>query len=350
MKNLFFLFLAGLFFLGCEATSAPSKKLNDIQVLGSHNSYKLKMDSLLWRTVFAEDSVQALQLDYGHVSLTKQLNLGLRSLELDIYHDPNGGKFKAPAGLDIVKMMGGSPAPFDTTIMLQPGLKVFHVHDFDFRSNCGTFKVCLNEIKIWSMANPGHWPIIITLNTKEEFIDKPGFEQPLLFSKAALDSIDLEILSVFEREKLILPDDIRGELNSLEEAVLQNGWGDLEKAKGKLLFVLDQNNAIMDRYIDGHSGLKDRVLFVNAPVGTAEAAFLILNDPIEDFDLIRQRVEQGYLVRTRADAGTWEARNNDYSRYEKAKASGAHVISTDYYLSDRKIGTGFKIPLPTSPE
>ena len=161
---------------------------------------------------------------------------------------------------------------------------------------------------------------------------------------------DMEILSVFGKEKLIRPDDIRGDVQSLEEAVIQNGWGDLEAAKGKFLFVLDQNNEIMDRYIDGHPGLKDRVMFVNAPVGTPEAAFLILNDPFEDFDLIQKRVKQGYFVRTRADAGTWEARNNDYTRYEKAKASGAHVISTDYYNSDKKIGTGFKVPLPMTPE
>lgn len=346
MKKLLIILLFGTSLLiGC-ASESPKVQWNQIQVLGSHNSYKLKMDPLLWQTVFAEDSVQAMQLDYGHQSLTEQLQLGLRSLELDVFHDPKGEKFKKPAGLNIVKILGGAPAFFDSVSMKTPGLKVFHIHDFDFRSNCGTFKMCLSEIKSWSLKHPDHIPIIITLNAKDEFINRPGFEKPFVFSKAALDSIDLEISQVFAPKELITPDDIRGDLPSLEQAVLSKGWGSLEDARGKILFVLDHNNEIMDRYIDGHPGLKDRIMFTNAPVGTAEAAFLILNEPIRDFDLIRQRVEQGYLVRTRADAGTWEARRNDKKRFEKALASGAHVISTDYYVPDTALGTGYEITLP----
>jgi len=346
MKNLLYILLLGLMFYSCE-TSEPSKELlNQIQVVGSHNSYKLKMDALLWQSVFAEDSIQALQLDYGHVPLTRQLDLGLRSLELDVFHDPQGGKYQQPAGLGFVKMLGGTPTPFDAEVMETSGLKVFHIHDFDFRSNCGTFKICLNEIKNWSQTHPDHIPIIITLNAKDEFIDRPGFERPLLFTKAALDSIDQEILEVFDEKQLIQPDDIRGTASSLEQAVLTKGWGGLATARGKLLIVLDQNDVIMDRYIEGHPGLKSRVMFVNAPAGTPEAAFLILNEPIEDFDLIQQRVREGYLVRTRADAGTWEARRNDKTRFEKALKSGAHVISTDYYLPDTSLGTDYQISLP----
>ena len=346
MKKLPLILLAFLVHWACSPDESPKYNLNDIQVIGSHNSYKLKMDPLIWQGVFMEDSVQAMQLDYGHISLTEQLNLGLRSLEIDVYHDPQGGLFKNPFGLKMIEMAGSAPAPFDTTIMTSPGLKVLHNHDFDFRSNCGTFKICLHEIKIWSSKNAGHLPIIITLNTKEAFIDRPGFTKPFLFSKAALDSVDLEILETFAKEQLITPDDIRGDLPSLENAVLTNGWGTLDDAKGKFLFVLDQHNEILDRYIEGHHGLKNRVMFANAPVGTPEAAFLILNDPIEDFELIRQRVKEGYLVRTRADAGTWEARRNDKTRFEKALASGAHVISTDYYIPDENLGTGYQIQLP----
>lgn len=304
------------------------------------------MDPLIWEGVFAEDSVQAMQLDYGHISLTEQLDLGLRSLEIDVYHDPEGGKFKHPFGLKMIEMAGATAIPFDTSIMISPGLKVLHNHDFDFRSNCGTFKICLDEIKAWSIAHPDHLPIIITLNTKEEFIDRPGFTKPFIFSNAALDTIDLEIQEVFAKGQLITPNDIRGDLPSLEKAVLTKGWGTLDDALGKFLFVLDQNNEVLDRYIEGHPGLKNRIMFANAPAGTPEAAFLILNEPVDDFELIQRRVKEGYLVRTRADAGTWEARRNDKSRFEKALASGAQVISTDYYIPDEKLGTGYQIQLP----
>lgn len=330
----------------CVQPEPPKTMLNQIQVLGSHNSYKLKMDPALWQAVYIEDSIRALQLDYGHVSLTQQLETGLRSLEIDVFHDPKGGKFKYPAGLKLVQALGAQAADFDTSIMEDPGLKVLHIHDIDFRSNCGTFKLCLNEIKAWSEAHPDHVPIIITINSKDEFIDRPGFEKPFTFTSGALDTLDEEILAVFSPKALIRPDDIRGDFPSLEKAVRSKGWGTLDDTRGKILFVLDQNDVIMERYIAGHPSLKERVLFVNAPVGTPEAAFLILNDPVEDFDLIRQRVKEGYLVRTRADAGTWEARRNDLSRYQKALSSHAHVISTDYYLPDVSLGTDYQIQLP----
>lgn len=47
---------------------------------------------------------------------------------------------------------------------------------------------------------------------------------------------------------------------------------------------------------------------------------------------IQELVKKGYLIRTRADSDTSEARTGDYSKFEKAKSSGAQIISTDYYI------------------
>ena len=58
----------------------------------------------------------------------------------------------------------------------------------------------------------------------------------------------------------------------------------------------------------------------------------------------------GYLVRTRSDANTTEARENDYSRFEAALESGAQIISTDYYLPDTLFGNAFHITLDMHPE
>ena len=44
----------------------------------------------------------------------------------------------------------------------------------------------------------------------------------------------------------------------------------------------------------------------------------------------RNWCRRGFLVRTRADAGTTEARSNDTRRRDQALASGAQFISTDY--------------------
>jgi hypothetical protein len=72
-------------------------------------------------------------------------------------------------------------------------------------------------------------------------------------------------------------------------------------------------------------------MFINANEGTPEAAFIILNNPFISFTKIQEFVKKGYMVRTRSDANTIEARNNDYSRWLKALESRAQVITTDYY-------------------
>ena len=72
-------------------------------------------------------------------------------------------------------------------------------------------------------------------------------------------------------------------------------------------------------------------MFANAEPGTPEAAWLIMNEAVEDEKKIQQRVKEGYLVRTRADANTREARNNDTRTFQAAKQSGAQIITTDYY-------------------
>ena len=303
------------------------------------------MHRSLWYAIYKQDTTTALELDYGHIPLKDQLDLGVRALEFDVYHDPEGGKYSAPYGIFLMMQSGTIPDQFDGSVMKIPGLKVLHLQDLDFRSHNASFIACLREVNDWSEDHPNHLPIIITINAKDDLIDQPGFVKPLLFTINALDSIDLEIRTVFKEKQLITPYLVRGDSASLEKSVLNNGWPTLEESRGKFLFVLDENNEKMERYIQGHPSLGGRVMFVNAPVGTHEAAFLIMNDPVEELTKIQDLVKKGYMVRTRADAGTWEARNNDLTRFEKALESGAQIISTDYYLPDSSLGTGYQVGL-----
>src|SRR5690606_41932810 len=55
---------------------------------------------------------------------------------------------------------------------------------------------------------------------------------------------------------------------------------------------------------------------------------------------------EGFLVRTRADADTREARSGDTTRRDAALASGAHFVSTDYVWPDERLGTGYVVDLP----
>lgn len=320
--------------------------MNDMKVLGSHNSYKLAIDESLKKLMEQQNPGSLYGLEYEHVSLTQQLDLGLRKLELDVVYDPEGGMYSEPYGYAQLKELGLEVSEFDPEgFMEKPGFKVLHVPDVDFRTNCLTFKICLEEIKAWSQENPDHLPIAIMMNAKDSGAGEGGFVEPLPFDSAAFEAWDQEILEVFDRNHLLLPDDVRGDFETLEQAVLAEGWPQLSEARGKVYFILDHSDEKMQTYIKHHTSLIGRVMFVNAQEGTPEAAFMVINNPIRDKERIREMVAKGYMVRTRSDANTKEARENDYSMFEAALESGAQIISTDYYLPDTKFGTGFHIQL-----
>jgi hypothetical protein len=58
--------------------------------------------------------------------------------------------------------------PYNGDILKKPGIKVFHVTDFDPDSVCHTFIDCLKQLKSWSDANPRHVPITIDLELKTD--------------------------------------------------------------------------------------------------------------------------------------------------------------------------------------
>ena len=320
--------------------AAVPLRLNDLQVLGSHNSYKKAIQPALFERLLDERGPERIRgLEYGHVSLSEQLDLGLRKLELDVFYDPRGGLYADPSGLE--------PAERSTWdeegLMAEPGFKVLHVQDIDFRSSCPTLKRCLEKIVAWSDLHPRHLPIVVSMNTKDSSIE--GLSEPLAFDEAAFEALDGALLETLGRGRLITPDDVRGDYVTLREAVLANQWPTIDESRGKLLFVLDEGGAKLERYVAGHASLAGRVMFANAPPESPEAGFLIINDPIRDGKRIRSLVVQGFLVRTRADADTVEARSGNTDRLAAALVSGAQFISTDYYLADSLFGTGYRASL-----
>jgi hypothetical protein len=335
-------------FLFAIAAFAQAPRMNQIQVLGSHNSYKQAIDPSLLSMLRETMGERIKGLEYSHRPLTEQLDLGLRSLELDVVHDPEGGRYANPSGIQWVKERG-LPAgpPYDPEgLMKKPGLKILHVQDIDFRTHCYTLQQALAELKAWSDRNPRHVPIVVTMNAKSDVIDRPGFTKPLPFDKAAYDAWDAEIRAGLPVGKLITPDTVRGAYPTLEAAALAHNWPELDAARGKFLFVLDEGAEKSKPYIEGHPSLKGRMMFTNSEPGQPEAAFIIMNDPIRDLARIQHLVRSGYLVRTRADADTREARQGDYKRWHAARASGAQVISTDYYQPDPALGTGYQVRMP----
>ena len=98
--------------------------LNHVQVIGSHNSYKQAIQEDLYQYLITQDS-SVRNLRYEHPSLTTQLDMGLRKIELDIFHDPDGLRYMLPLGNKILKASGIPTVMMDTSALSQPGYKVF---------------------------------------------------------------------------------------------------------------------------------------------------------------------------------------------------------------------------------
>lgn len=316
------------------AQQADSIKLNQIQVIGTHNSYHVGIapsESKLWQ---AKSPQAYAGLDYQHEPLTKQFDSGVRQIELDIYADTKGGRYAHPSGPDSVAAahLPADP-PFDPNgLMTKPGFKVMHVQDFDYRSSCQPFVACLREVRNWSKAHPGHIPLFILVETKQGHPPADmKMTEPEPFSPAIFDALDAEIRSVFSASEMITPDDVRGSYQTLNEAVLAGNWPTLASARGKVVFLMDQR-PMGPVYLEGHPSLRGRVLFTNAAPGQPDAAFLERNDgPAEE---ITSLVKQGYLIRARTDSDTKEARTNQTTNRDAMIASGAQMLSTDYPVDE----------------
>ena len=122
-------------------------RLNHVQVLGTHNSYLLLQvsDPLVPGCGGPDDpcpSELSLVWEYTHVPLDQQFSSqGVRQIELDVFLDPEEPTlFANPLGDFLVAFFGLPPdPPHDPDgLLLDPGFKVLHVQDLDFRSRCLT--------------------------------------------------------------------------------------------------------------------------------------------------------------------------------------------------------------------
>lgn len=359
-----------------EAAGIPdSTPINRIQVLGTHNSYSQGVDpkviALIEKALPDMDRMMAEMpadkraefrmahpnpvrfsemLNYRHPSLAEQLDLGVRALEIDVNADPEGGAYADPAAYRILRAQGVTDLlPFDPAPLKAPGIKVLHMPDVDFRSSCPTLRQCLSEMKTWSDAHPGHVPIFVMIEAKVQSLALlPGSVTPPPFTDATYDEIDRTITDVIGRAHVITPDDVRGSYPTLEKAVLAGNWPTLGAARGKFLFQLitATGHEGASAYLNGHPGLKGRIAFLDSQPGQDYAAFILDDNALARGREIREEVRKGYMVRSRSDIETWEAKANDMTRAQAAFASGAQIVSTDFEKPGNAYGTPYVVRLP----
>lgn len=321
------------------APSALGVRMNQIQVVGTHNSYHLEPDAAAkgWRTsalVRRElPALVALAVEYSHVPLAEQLDrLGVRQLELDVHLPASpGGEFP-----------------------------VRHLPVFDERSTVPTLAAALREIRAWSRAHPRHVPIFVQLELKTlrplpvplEKTDDPelharlaALPAPREWCEGDFAALEAAIRAVFAPEELIAPDFVRGDAPTLRDAIRTRGWPLLDAVRGRVMFTLDNEGELRDRYLGVAGDGRDRLLFVSVPPEHPAAAWMKLNDPRRDFARIQNLVRGGFIVRTRADEELREAKANDAMRRDRAFASGAQIVSTDFPVPDRRT-SDYAVRLP----
>ncbi len=300
-----------------SASNYPHDKklrVNDVQVLGTHNSYHLRPE----RSMQPDDAS-----NYAHPPLDEQLASGIRSVEIDVQNAPD--------------------------------YPVYHSIIVDQASNCATLAACLDTIARWSSANPGHVPITVFVELKEiPTSTNPTLQQAIdnfvqqnqmkPWDAASVDGLDAVVTTAFG-DQLITPDEVRGKHATLRAAITSSGWPTLAKTRGRILVIFNSAKRL-DLYLSGKPSLQGRAMFVITPnAARPSAAFVSVAVP--DGARIAKLLRQHMMVRTQADADGVEARANDLSRATKAIASGAQVVATDYPVADPTVGA-YVVKLPST--
>ena len=285
-------------------------RVNHLQAKGSHNSYHI-----------APSPVEIDALNYTHAPLDVQLGeQGVRQFELDVRLDKDEGHFT-----------------------------VFH-EIFDKGTTCPTLVECLTTMKGWSDKNPAHQPLFVQIELKDTVYPD---EADVYFS-----SLEADVLSVFPRERVLTPDDVKGSAASVREAIAKGGWPTLGEARGKLIFFIDNSSDARTYYTHGGKDLDGRLMFIDADPTDPYAGVILANNPVGDAARIAEAISAGLIVRTRADADNVEPLAGDTSTREAALSSGAHLISTDYpakvdgvdYVVEMPGGTPSRCNPVTAPE
>lgn len=287
-----------------EKAYADSVKFNEVSYIATHNSYQLaSVPSYL--EVYRDLETVTFGLVSGDAplycsdTLTEQFNLGIRSIELDI---------ETVVSSDTVKFVCA------------------HSPLLDMTSSCYDFELALEEIKMWSDANPRHLPITIIIEPKEFFLLEKGMRFINLEYVNELDKLVREAFG----DKLITPAEMMGEHASLKEMREADDWMKLEDCAGRVAVFLHDTDGVTGRYIRQDESIKTQSMFPMLRYDDRDksyASVLIVNEPADIEKYSQELVyEKNLVVRTMVDSF---GNHNDEDR-KKVLESGAQITSTDY--------------------
>lgn len=262
--------------------------LSHVQALGTHNS-----------THIEPDEVYHPSHAYTHAPLAEQLgDQGVRAFELDVH------------------------------LHAELGWQVFHLPGIDDETVCLQLADCLAEIKGWSDANPWHLPLMIWVEPKDGDLDD-AFPELLRFADRH-DELEEAILEVLPRERVLTPDDLRGDHATLPEAVRSDGWPTLGELRGKVVFSMLDGGEHRDAYLAGSDVLAGRLMFVNASSEDDPfAATFKINDAEGDAARVTALAEAGFLVTSNVRDGPEHDAETGSAHLAASVAAGAHFLMSD---------------------
>jgi len=272
----------------------PTLKLDDIQMLASHNSYK-KIGPAIGRFfVGLGDSFdEARALNYGYKNITDQLNLGIRSFEFDLRY--RRGKFE-----------------------------LTHVPLVDPSSHAINFELLLEEMKLFT-EHQTHLPIIVLIEIKDDWMILDPFLDD--FDADVLESLD-ELIEEKLQTALFRPSDMVDETEILRDVIMNDGWPTVNSLSNQIIFILHPGNYTTS-YYEIDQTLQSQSMFIGS--GYTEdlpeyASFFVQNEV--DTEKIQNLVNQHFMVRTRIDSNL----NFTESRFLDAIESGAQILTTDFSI------------------
>jgi hypothetical protein len=311
-------------------------RLNQMQVIGTHNSYHIAPDILTYSLFDA----RAEALDYTHQPMTAQLDAGIRGFELDVFVDDAGGRYAHP-----ISIVGRwHDARFDA-----PGFKVLHIPDMDQESICPTLAGCLQDMAAWSALHSEHVPVFVMLECVAVDVPSfPGFNitDPERWELRHVEELDRLVQATFGAEQLITPDRVRGNAASLREAITTVGWPTIDELRGKFMFVITVDDHVVAKHLARHPGLRGTVLFADCGDQSPDGVFCVINDPTADGKRIGEVAARGVVIRTRADENVVEPLSGSTERQKQALASGACIVSTDFPAADPNMESGYMTSMP----
>ncbi len=278
-------------------------KYNEVAFIATHNSYQTLAAKPYQKIVAALDNltngaVNSKKADFDMDTLTEQLELGIRSLEIDISPIKRFGK---------------------------TNYIVCHFPFVDSASSCYDLEKALEEIKLWSDKNPGHMPISIIIEPKNDIPAIFGLKKFTADHAAEVDKIIREKLG----DALLTPKDMMGNYENLKQMRENDGWLPLKDTMGKVLILLHDCNAT-DDYINQDITIKSQAMFPMLRYNDryeTYASFILDNDPASALNNQAETIDKcNLVVRTRADSYP----NFSDERYAKAYACSAQIITTDY--------------------